>query len=89
MATSRRPPVTASERPQRRSTQRLTTGKVQPATTVTRPDPATAQLLQVLAEEIEDLRTELLVVREEVAVLRTVIADRKVTGSYRGITKSE
>ncbi len=62
---------------------------MQPAATATRPDPATARLLQVLAEEIEDLRTDLLAVREEVAVLRTVIADRKVTGGYRGVTKSE
>lgn len=91
MATSRRPsPASpkASERPPRKNTQRLPVSKVQ-AATAARPDPATAQLLQILAEEIEELRSDLHAVREEVAVLRAVVSDRRVTGSYRGITQSE
>jgi hypothetical protein len=93
MATSRRPSPASGktpERPPRKSTQRLPASKVQTATaTAARPDPATAQLLQILAEEIEELRADLHAVREEVAVLRAVVSDRKVTGSYRGITRLE
>lgn len=83
-----------SERLQRKTTQRL------PATRVEsegdelvrrdgRPDPATTRLLQILAEEIDDLRSELQALREEVAVLRAMTPVRKVTGSYRGVTKPE
>lgn len=92
MATSRRPSTAsprASERPARKTTQRLPVSKVPAAATAGRPDPAVAQLLQVLAEEIEELRSDLHAVREEVAVLRAVVSDRKVTGTYRGITRSE
>ena len=93
MATSRRPspvsPTKTSERPPRKSTQRLPVSKVQAAGPAARPDPATAQLLQILAEEIEELRSDLHAVREEVAVLRAVVSDRKVTGTYRGVTLPE
>ena len=88
-----------SERLQRKTTQRLPATKVESPKVESpkgesgrpdpRPDPATTRLLQILAEEIDELRSDLQALREEVVVLRAMTPQRKVTGSYRGITRSE
>jgi hypothetical protein len=91
---TRRPSVSALTKPTqrlpRKTTQRLPPADVEPeAVDGARPDRATARLLQVLAEEIDELRTELQALRDEVSVLRAVGPGRKLSGSYRGVTKSE
>ncbi len=95
---TRRPSQSAltkpSERLQRQTTQRLpatkvASGRVEPIRTDPRPDPATTRLLQILAEEIDALRADLEALREDIVVLRVVGPPRKVTGSYRGVTKAE
>jgi hypothetical protein len=84
-----------SERPQRKATQRITATHVAPAkgesmkVESARPDPATTMLLQILAEEIDDLRSEVQALREELAVVRALGPARKVTGGYRGVTKAD
>ncbi len=52
------------------------------------PDRATQEMLRVLAEEIDELRAELQKVRDEVGILRTLVSQRGVRGSYRGVDES-
>lgn len=45
----------------------------------------TGDAVRLLAEQVEALRAELEKVRDEVAILRTLVAHRKVSGgAYRG-----
>lgn len=51
------------------------------------PGRPTQNMLQVLAEELHDLRAELNEVRDEVAILRAKLASRTAFGSYKGIVE--
>lgn len=80
MASPRRPTGKTEVMKRRASHDALSAPKASPAD---RPDPATAKLLQVLAEELEDVRNELASLRDEMAVIRAKLAQRgRDGGSY-------
>ena len=88
MATSRKPSLRSASRDTKPLSRAPSVTERTQSTTRAAPDPATQDLLQVLAEDIEDLRGQLKAVRDEMAILRTVVAAQgKVSGGYRRVNE--
>lgn len=97
MATSRKPSPNTTRLPAARAgnreTDRVPPAPLTPVATLTRrpterPGRATQNLLQVLAEDVEDLRAQLKALREEMAIVRTVVAAQgKASGGYRRVNE--
>lgn len=77
----------SNRRPRPESVRLATAAEPPPARRDSRKVPGrpTQNMLQVLAEEVHELRAELNEVRDEVAILRAKLASRTAFGPYKGV----